>query len=63
MHIYIHICMNKACKESGRVFEAEGSARILDQRQERVHDAHGIQEGWEMKLGVGRSRCLDTSVS
>ena len=36
--------MNKACGESGRVFEAEECAHILAQIQERAQRAHGSEE-------------------
>ena len=36
--------MNKACGESGRVFEAEECAYILAQMQERAPGAH-VSEG------------------
>lgn len=36
--------MNKACGESGRVFEAEECAYILAQMQEKGQGAHGSEE-------------------
>lgn len=60
--------MNKACGESGRVFEAEECAYILAQMQERSQGAHvsegrvGNQGEWGMTLESGQEPDLWTSL-